>query len=549
MHSSLELRRFRRELHCTCMHIGGPKLALLLLPAWLLASCASLPPGSAFEKQASVALADPDQTSMGRQFDSAAQEHEGKSAFRIISVGADGFAARMQMIGTAERALDLQYFIFRGDDTGRLLTNALLAAADRGVHVRVLLDDGQTVAGDEQIVALAAHPQIEIRYFNPFAYRGHYLLLRGFEFAFHASRLDYRMHNKLIVADNATSLVGGRNVGDQYFQIDPDSQFADDDIFVAGPAVQKLSASFDAFWNSALAIPAQALAYGRPTQAALSERRTQLAAQQAKAQAAGVDYLLRAQSGEPLSGIEQGELPLVWANTQVVWDSPEKKRVQDGSMSGRLMYEPVAKVAAAVQSELIMITPYFVPTKQEMQLIVDLRQRNVQVRILTSSLAGTTELFAHSGYMHYRRQLLDAGVELYEVRPMLGSTRGSGQTAAISRAGNYGLHAKLFVFDRQKLFAGSMNFDQRSTRLNTEVGLIIDSAELAQQTAMRFDAMTQPASAYQVVLKPGSSGRQHMVWQTEEAGQTVEYTTEPSRSVWKRIVTRILWLFPLQREL
>jgi len=196
-----------------------------------------------------------------------------------------------------------------------------------------------------------------------------------------------------------------------------------------------------------------------------------------------------------------------------------------------------------------MITPYFVPTAAEMKLIDDLRRRNVRVRILTSSLAGTTELFAHSGYMHYRRRLLDDGVELYEVRPMLGSTRGSGQTAAISRAGNYGLHAKLFVFDRQRLFAGSMNFDQRSTRLNTEVGLIIDSPELAQQTAERFEAMTQPASAYHVILEPGRTGRLHEAWQTEEQGKTIDYTTEPSRSVWKRIVTWILWLFPLQKEL
>jgi len=525
------------------------RILVLLLPALVLAACAGLPPGADYPKQASVAFADPGDTAMGRQFDSAAELHAGESAFRILTVGTDGFAARMEMIAAAERSLDLQYFIYHSDDTGRLITNALLAAADRGVHVRLLLDDGQTVAGDEQVVALAAHPRIEIRFFNPFAYRGHHLLLRGFEFVFNARRLDYRMHNKLIIADNAASLIGGRNIGDQYFQVDPGSQFADDDIFVAGPAVRKLSESFDAFWNSALAIPAQALAYGKQTQAQLDARRAALAEQQRKAQDAGVDYLLRAESGEPLSGIEQGELPLVWAGAQVVWDSPEKKRVQEGSMSGRLMYEPVARVAAAVQNELIMITPYFVPTAAEMKLIDDLRRRNVRVRILTSSLAGTTELFAHSGYMHYRRRLLDDGVELYEVRPMLGSTRGSGQTAAISRAGNYGLHAKLFVFDRQQLFAGSMNFDQRSTRLNTEVGLIIDSPELAQQTATRFEAMTQPASAYHVILKPGRTGRLHEVWQTEEQGKTVEYTTEPSRSVWKRIATWILWLFPLQKEL
>ena len=213
-------------------------------------------PAPTFQKTRHSALAHPEETRLGRQFENAAHEHDGNSGFRIIPVGADGFLVRMQMINAAERTLDLQYFIFRGDETGRLLTDAVLHAADRGVRVRVLIDDGETVAGDEQISALEAHPSVEIRIFNPFAYRGHSTLFRAIEFMFNASRLDYRMHNKLLVVDNAVALIGGRNIGDQYFQIDPESQFADDDVFAAGPIAQQLSATFDEFWNNALSIPA-----------------------------------------------------------------------------------------------------------------------------------------------------------------------------------------------------------------------------------------------------------------------------------------------------
>jgi len=530
------------------MRLLNPFLTFGILIAVSLTGCASLPPGAHFPKQPSTALANPEQTRVGRQFADAARDHQGNSAFRIISVGADGFAARVQMIDAAERSLDLQYFIFRGDDTGRLVTDALLRAADRGVHVRVLVDDGQAIKGDEQLDLLATHPQVEIRVFNPFDYRGHRRLLRFVDFIFNARRLDYRMHNKLLVADNADALIGGRNIGDQYFQIDPNSQFADDDVFVGGPTVQKLSKTFDEYWNSALAIPVEALAGGKLSADALTQYRKKLDEQRQQALAKGVDYVKRATSGDPWTGIIAGRLPLVWSTAQVVCDSPEKKRVADGSMVGRLMYEPVAKAAQAVKSELLIITPYFVPTAEEMQLLKDLRQRNVRVRILTSSLASTREWIAHSGYMHHRIPLIESGVELYEVRALLESVRGSGQTAAISRYGNYGLHAKLFVFDRQRIFVGSMNFDQRSLRLNTETGLIIDSPELAEQTAARFDAMTQPASAYSVVLNPAKQ-RPHLLWRTQEAGQSVEYHREPAKSSLQRFTVKLLSLFPLDKEL
>jgi putative cardiolipin synthase len=529
---------------------GRLSVVLLVLLFACLSGCASLPPGSGYPRTASSALAHPDSTRLGRQFADAAHAHPGTSGFRIIPVGADGFLIRMQMINAAERTLDLQYFIFRSDNTGRLLTDAVLRAADRGVRVRVLIDDGETVPGDERIAMLAAHPSIEVRIFNPFAYRGHSKLLRGIEYAFNASRLDYRMHNKLLVVDNAVALIGGRNIGDQYFQIDPASQFADDDVFAAGPVVPQLSASFDQFWNDPLSIPVAALTGKPPSAAALASYRASLTAHREQAKADRIDYAKRVGSGEPFDAIRSGRLPLVWARTQLVYDSPDKKKVEKGEMVGRLMHHAVADAARAVQSELLMITPYLIPGREGMQLISALRARNVKVSVLTNSLESSTVPLAQAGYMHYRIPLLEQGVEIHEIRSLLGNTRGSGQSAAISRYGNYSLHAKLFVFDRKRVFIGSMNFDQRSMHLNTEIGLIIDSPELAQQVARRFEAMTQPANAYALALHAAPAGGEpRLVWRTEEDGEAVTYTTEPARNAWQRIKVDLLSLLPLDKEL
>jgi cardiolipin synthase C len=224
--------------------------------------------------------------------------------------------------------------------------------------------------------------------------------------------------------------------------------------------------------------------------------------------------------------------------------------VDKDGMVGMLMHRSVAKTVTAVQSELLMVTPYLIPGDEGMQLFSDLRKRNVRIRILTNSLESSTVLVAQSGYMHYRLPLLEEGVEIFEVRSLLGNARGSGQTANISRYGKYSLHAKLFVFDRQRLFIGSMNFDQRSMHLNTEIGLIIDSPELAQQTAKRFEAMVQPANSYELTLLPRDGGRlPKLVWRTQEEGNAVEYATEPARTNGQRLRVEFLSLLPLDAEL
>ena len=517
-------------------------LTLLISSCLFLQACATLPPGSNYPRKSSVTTLSAQSTRFGREFAAAAAAHGGRSGFRILPVGIDGLLTRLELINASEQTLDLQYYIFHGDESGRLLTQALAKAADRGVRVRVLVDDGETEAGDEQLFSLDQHPNIEVRVFNPWAYRGHNRMLRDAEFVLEHSRLDYRMHNKLFMADNAIALMGGRNIGDQYFQIDPKSQFADDDVFAVGPVVAQLSGEFDEFWNSSLAIPVAGLTRHLPARPPRM--------QPEKARQAGFDYADKLAAGQPFSDLVSGRTPLFWAAPVLACDSPEKKQVIKGERAGSLMYKPVAEAIRAAQRELLLVTPYFIPSADELRLLEDLRRRGVRVAVLTNSLETTPDVAAHAGYMHYRKRLLEEGVELYEVRAQLDNTRGSGQSRRISSFGNYALHGKLIVLDGRRVYIGSMNFDRRSRGLNTEMGVILDSPELSQQVAARFAEMTQPESAYALALRPApSAGKASIVWRTRQDGKDLELTKEPERGHWQKFKVDVLKLLPLDKEL
>jgi putative cardiolipin synthase len=318
-------------------------------------------------------------------------------------------------------------------------------------------------------------------------------------------------------------------------------------VFTGGPIIGQLSSKFDEFWNSRLAIPAEALAHRDPKDLAVSSERLLATARARKVAAAGFDYREKLATGEPLSGILSGALPLVWADAQFVCDAADKKPVVAGTRVGDLMYEPLAKQVKQSQSELIVVTPYFVPSPDESRLLQSLTAKKVRVRVLTNSLETNPNVAAHAGYTHYRVPLLQSGVQLSEVRALLGNTRGSGESKRLSQYGNYALHAKVWVVDRKALYIGSMNLDVRSRRLNTEMGFIIDSTDLSQQEAARFEAMTRPENAYSVTLRPGGKGR--LLWHTVEDGKPVDYDREPARNTWQRVKARFLSWWPLDREL
>lgn len=483
-------------------------------------------------------------------FQNGAHANSGKSGFRMYSVGIDGLLLRLELIDEARSTLDLQYYIIHGDESGRILTEAMMRAAQRGVRIRIILDDGETVAGDEQLFALAGLPNVSIRIFNPWRYRGHNQLIRGTEFLFNKSRLDYRMHNKLFIVDGAIAMIGGRNIGDQYFQVEPDSQFADDDVVVTGPLVPRLTEAFGAYWDSKLAVPIEAIAPHKQYDAA---RAAELAARHTdpqKALAADSHFSEKLTADEPLQSLLSGVTPMSWATAEIACDSPEKKPITDGARVGNLMFSTIADAVRGTQTELLMVTPYLVPTPDEQALLTEKVASQRRVRILTTSLEATNDPVAQAGYEHHRLALLKAGVEIHELRTHPETTRGTGQSAKMTRYGNYSLHAKLMVFDRKSLFVGSMNYDARSRLLNTEVGLVIYSADLASQAAKRFDAMTQPESAYAVTLQPATPGGSAVLtWSTVEQGKQVTYTREPSRSEWQRFEVNTLSLLPIDHEL
>jgi cardiolipin synthase C len=521
------------------------RLRRLLLAglALLAAGCATLPPGADLPKSVSHALAEPEKTALGRQFAGTERKHPGLSGFRLLPVGIDSFLLRMEMARAAQRTLDVQSFVLQDDRTGKLLLEALLQAADRGVRVRILLDDYGLVGRDAELGALAQDRNVEVRIFNPFAYRGSLEFLHKAELIANLPRLNYRMHNKLFIADNELGVVGGRNIGDAYFQTSPEFEFGDYDVIAAGPIVKRVSESFDAYWNSDLAIPIQALAGPIPPDALAVYRRTLAAHREALA---GEAYMPSLAANRPLAGILAAPSSLTWASAEVIYDSPEKSRVENGEQSGYLLRKRLGEVARETRSELIIVSPYLVPGPKALEFFRTLHERHVRVRILTNSLASTDQPVVHSGYQKTRVPLLEAGVELYEVRPWLGQPVVHGDSLKSPSAGPYALHAKVFVFDRKRLFIGSMNLDPRSLRVNTEVGLIIDSPELAREVARRFGEIAQPANSYVVALDgSGPGGAPSLVWRTLENGKPQEYRTEPGAAPGRRIEADALSLLPL----
>jgi putative cardiolipin synthase len=521
--------------------------ASLTAIALILAGCATLPPGMDAPKDASTALAHPESTALGKRFEAQARGHPGLSGFRLLIDGANSFMLRQEIAAKAERTLDVQYFLLQQDDTGKLVLEALLEAADRGVRVRLLLDDAEAFDTGSAIRPLAAHPNIEIRIFNPFVVRRELSVFRWAEFVVGGRRLNYRMHNKLFIGDNAVAVTGGRNIGDAYFQASTQMEFGDFDLAVVGPMVRELSKSFDMYWNDRLAIPVETLPLGKPSGADLEACRKALAAHKEKMATSA--YVLSLPKQDLLAEALAAKPPLVWAKAALAYDTPDKAQVERGDQPGRLMWHRVAEAVEGAQRDLILVSPYLVPGDSEMALLRGLRERGVRVRILTNSLASTDMPIVHVGYMRYRAPLLEAGCELYEVRPLLGKPESGRGLIQSGGSNQFALHAKVFVIDNQRAFVGSMNFDQRSLDINTEIGVIIDSPQVAHDIAARFEAIAQPANSYKLELETTAAGNSTIQWVTEVDGKRTRWDTEPDVDAGKRTLIQMLSLLPLETML
>lgn len=511
------------------------KLCTLLLAAWLLAGCGSLPLD--VPRPPSSAWPSPEASPLAQAYAPQLAAHPGQSGLHALPAGIDAFATRAALADGASHTLDLQYYIVRNDDTTWLLLGRVLRAAQRGVRVRLLVDDLDALGKDPDLAVLASFPHVEVRVFNPFATRGAFGLGHLLEALGDTRRLNRRMHNKLWIADNAMAVIGGRNLGDEYFDAAGEVNFTDLDLLVAGPAVRTMSDSFDAFWNSRWSLPIQALTSEPPTEAARADLALRLRAQaEAFRRSAYAQALREAQLGRTLRG---GGLPLQPAPAAVVFDDPAKIDAPEdpAAPAASLFGTRLRPLMAAARSELILVSPYFIPSEAGIAGLAALVRRGVRVRLLTNSLASADAVpLAHAGYARRREALVDAGIELHEMRP---DGARPPRPRGLRASGAY-LHTKAIVVDRRHLVVGSMNLDPRSRLSNTELGLLVDSPPLAAQLAVLFDEAVAPSRAFRVLRAEVGDPGAPLRWHTEDGGRPVQHAQEPLTSVWRRALSRLL---------
>jgi putative cardiolipin synthase len=467
---------------------------------------------------------------------SALAAHPGESGFLLLSDGIDALGARLLMAKRATVSIDAQYYFVLDDVTGHLFFRELLRAADRGVRVRLLLDDIATQGYDPGLAALDSHPSFEVRIFNPFTRSKGRLFSGASEFG----RVNRRMHNKSFTVDGVATLVGGRNIGAEYFAARADRNFGDLDVFGFGPVASEAGEAFDEYWKSQAAVPISRLA-AAPDDPKAALIRVRNALDESIAQLDDTHYR-GALDTTILRQVEIDPESLVWAPSRVVYDAPEKSRSgtePDDAVADDLR-EPLREVIAAASEELIIVSPYFVPLDSGVAGLCEVAARGVRTMVLTNSLASTDVSAVHAGYAPYREDLLECGVELYEVR--------GGRRAAGTKRGGVGmsrssLHAKLFVTDRRQLFVGSFNWDPRSAGINTEMGVLMDSPVLATAIANLLESKV-PEGAYHVVLRDGG-----IHWVIFRDGQEVVLDREPDTSWWQRFTARAFRLLPIRGQL
>lgn len=463
----------------------------------------------------------------------AAHATAGESGIVALRDGRDAFAARYLLAEAAERTLDLQYYIWHDDMAGGLLFDAIRRAAERGVRVRLLLDDNTTVGLDAMLASLDAHPAIEVRLFNPFQHRR----WRFVDYLSDFGRLNRRMHNKSFTADGQVTIVGGRNVGDEYFDASHELMFVDLDVLAIGPVVNDVSRDFERYWNSESARPATEVL--PPIEPATAGAMT------AKTQRLHNDPATRAYRNalDDLPFVREllaGTLPIVWARTTMVSDDPVKGL--GPAADDRLLFTRLKALVGMPKNDLCLISAYFVPGTAGVDYLSGLASHDVHVAILTNSLEATDVPIVHAGYAKRRYPLLRAGVELFEMKrgaaaPSAAKFRTTG--GSMSSSGS-SLHAKTFAVDGARVFVGSFNFDPRSARLNTELGFIIDSPALAGEITKAF-ADRIPQRAYAVTI-----ARNRLNWSGCESDRPIVYTSEPGTSRLKRLMIRLLGSLPIE---
>jgi putative cardiolipin synthase len=505
------------------------QVCIVLSLLGMIAGCVSAP--FDYPKVKSVAIADMPATRASLRVQEWLGGREDVDGFYPLTKGLDAFGVRLKLMGRARKSIDAQYFLMKPDDAGLVFTYEMLKAADRGVRVRFLLDDIFTTFDDIHLAALDAHPNIEVRVFNPVSRKGIYL----FNYLGHFSLINRRMHNKAFIMDNLVAVVGGRNIAAEYYQLETSGEFIDFDMLSVGPIVNQVSDQFDRYWNHKLAVPMEGL-LKVDDKAKIDKMRASMKQEMAEA---GDSIYADAISTRVLEQLSALELKPYIAPARLITDDPQKL-LDEVTGVRQIVANEMREELLKAESEIIIATPYFIPRESGIELIRKLRAKGIRITILTNSLATNNHTSVHSAYSGYRKRLLDAGVELWEARSDAAKiTTPDGET----QLDKLTLHTKGVLIDGKKLFVGSLNLDPRSIDVNTEMGLLIDSLELGKRMTEGFRNRLEMI-AYQVRMN--DEGK--LSWHATIDGAAVVETKEPQTSAWDRFKAWFLKIAP-ERQL
>ncbi len=485
-------------------------------------------------KEESYAPIETEATLIGRWVSEFSEDRVGRSGFLLVPEPLNAMAFRVSGAARAEQTIDAMYYLINADKAGLIFINSLIEAAERGVRVRLLLDDILTGGYDRGLIALDAHPNIQIRMFNPFARRGP--LSRNLNFLGDFGRLNRRMHNKAFIIDNQAAVIGGRNIGDEYFAADEVANFGDLDVFAIGPVVREISEMFDLYWNHRLAVPVNRV-IDPPEQPfqEIAELRVRIAS---ALQDVDTDHYTQV-----VEEIRERERvyhdQLSWVPYDFVYDDPDKAD-EELAAGARTIVPPLREAIVAGDEELMIVSPYFVP-QTSMEGFRELRDHGMSIKVVTNSLTANNHLVVHSGYAPTRKPLLRMGVELYEVRSDV-QVEGVEKTGMARSGGT--LHTKAFIVDREVLFIGTFNWDPRSKNLNTEMGIILYAPALASANA-EMVMRRIPTHAYTLRL----DDRDRIEWVTRIDGEEVIYTKEPESTWWQRFKVGFYRMLPIEEQL
>ena len=515
-----------------------PALLAALAMLSLVAACATLPENVG--RKETFAYPDTADTALGRAISREAAAHPGESGFHLLGNGLDAFVARAVLAHIAERSIDVQYYLYHDDLVGKLLTWQLLRAADRGVRVRLLVDDMDLSGRDPAVFALDSHPNVEVRIFNPFSRKAG----RTSQFLTRFGSVTRRMHNKSFTADSQAAILGGRNIGNEYFEADPDLAFADLDVVAVGPVARDVSGAFDLYWNSELAYPISTLVDDPPTPEEISRKRQQL--YEFVAAQADSAYLQALRDSGLADRLRKGEVRYAWGKAAVLYDRPEKMLHEPGEKK-YLLAPQLKPYVDGIREEMIIFSPYFVPGEAGTALLTGLVARGARVRILTNSLASNDVSVVHAGYAKYRKPLLRGGVELYEMNRKLTSEQRK-EKKGVEGSSKASLHAKSFVMDRREVFIGSMNLDPRAVIHNTEIGVVLGSPEIGQEMGNWFDGNVAKV-AFRLELKREEDGSETLLWHGTVDGTERTFDVDPYTGFWKRLGIGFLGILPIESQL